>query len=313
MVEEETGEQFVWGRGAIDDKHSVVGILQALDTMLAREERPARTFYIALGHDEEVGGKRGAREIAVRLEQLLEEHQEKLDFLLDEGMTVMEGVIPGMEDPVVYIGVVEKGWTMLNLRVEGEQKHSSTPPRQSATGVLARAISSLEQHRSPARFSEGPEYDTMTYLAPHMTFLYKLALSNLWIFHQIVSSVFAGQFRILPSTKSNNTLFSGTGDSSLDAVQRTTTAVTVVRAGFKDNVVPGEASAIVNHRIHPSETLVDILSHDRKVIDDERVNITPIGYVPPPPVSPYSNDVTPFQIIANSALQVWKPCIRCPE
>ena len=89
--------------------------------------------------------------------------------------------------------------------------------------------------------------------------------------------------------------------------------MTVVRAGFKDNVVPGEASAIVNHRIHPSETLVDILSHDRKVIDDERVNITPIGYVPPPPVSPYSNDVTPFQIIANSALQVWKPCIRCPE
>ena len=61
VEEEETGEQFVWGRGAIDDKHSVVGILEALDTMLVREERPARTFYIALGHDEEVGGEQGAR------------------------------------------------------------------------------------------------------------------------------------------------------------------------------------------------------------------------------------------------------------
>ena len=99
-------------------------------------------------------------------------------------------------------------------------------------------------------------------------------------------------------------MFPVAGDSSLDAVQRTTTAVTVVRAGFKDNVVPGEAEAIVNHRIHPTETIEDILRHDRKVIDDERVQISQLGYVPPPPVSPYSNDVTPFQIIANSALQV---------
>ena len=134
-VVEEDGEQFVWGRGAIDDKHSLVGILQALEVLLARGERPARTFYLALGHDEEVGGERGAKQIALKLEEKLEENDEKLDFLLDEGMTVMEGVIPGMEDPVIYIGVVEKGWTMLELRVEGEQKHSSTPPRQSATGT----------------------------------------------------------------------------------------------------------------------------------------------------------------------------------
>ena len=77
-----------------------------------------------------------------------------------------------------------------------------------------------------------------------------------------------------------------TGDPGLDAVQRTTTAVTIVEAGFKDNVVPGEASAIVNHRIHPSETIEDILDHDRRVIDDERVEITQLGYFPPAPVSP---------------------------
>ena len=111
-----------------------MGILQALDVLLARGDQPVRTFYVALGHDEEVGGQHGAREMAVKLEEMLEENGEKLDFLLDEGMTVMEGVIPGMEDPVIYIGVVEKGWTMLDLRVEGEQRHSSTPPRQSATG-----------------------------------------------------------------------------------------------------------------------------------------------------------------------------------
>ena len=72
----------------------------------------------------------------------------------------------------------------------------------------------------------------------------------------------------------------------------------------QDNVVPGEARAVVNHRIHPTETLDDILQHDKKVINDDRVEIKTLGYFPPPSISPYSNDVSPFQIVANSALQV---------
>ena len=155
LVEDE-GEQFVWGRGAIDDKHSLVGIMQALDILLARGERPERTLYIALGHDEEVGGHQGAGNIAQKLQQLLEENDEQLDFLLDEGMTVLEGVIPGMEEPVIYIGVVEKGWTMLELSVEGEQRHSSTPPRQSATGELCRRSPSPSLSVSLQEFWPGP-------------------------------------------------------------------------------------------------------------------------------------------------------------
>ena len=50
-------------------------------------------------------------------------------------MTVMHGVVPGVSDPVIYIGVVEKGWAMLELSVIGDQKHSSTPPRHSAPGA----------------------------------------------------------------------------------------------------------------------------------------------------------------------------------
>jgi len=201
-------------------------------------------------------------------------------------MTVMHGVVPGVSDPVIYIGVVEKGWAMLELSVIGDQKHSSTPPRHSAPGILSGGLSKLEKHRSPSKFGEGPEIDTMSYLAPYMSFIYKLALSNLWMFKDIVSSFLAN-------------------DENIDAIQRTTTAITIIQAGFKENVVPGEAKAIVNHRIHPSETIDDILKHDKKVIDDNRVEIKTLGYKEPPPVSPYSNDATPFQIIANSALQIF--------
>ena len=105
--------------------------MQALKSMLASGERPRRTVYIGLGHDEEVGGAQGAGHIAARLGALLQEHGETLDFLLDEGMTVMQGVVPGLADPAIYIGVVEKGWAMLELSVQGEQKVR----QQSVVGV----------------------------------------------------------------------------------------------------------------------------------------------------------------------------------
>lgn len=285
-IVEEDGTEFVFGRGAIDDKHSLMGILQSLETILVSGDRPRRTFYIGLGHDEEISGHQGAALISRELQSQLEENEETLEFLLDEGMTVMQGVVPGLEDPALYIGVVEKGWASLELRVEAAQKHSSTPPRHSAAGILAGALSRLEKKRSPAKFGSGPERDTMQYLAPHMSFMYKLGLANLWMLGELVSGILGK-------------------DENTDAIQRTTTAITIVQAGFKDNVVPGEARAVVNHRIHPTESLEDILKHDREVINDDRVEIKTLGYFPPPSISPYSNDVTPFQIVANSALQVF--------
>ena len=168
----------------------------------------------------------------------------------------------------------------------GDQSHSSAPPRESTIGILAKAVSNLEKHRSPAKFSSGPEYDSMSYLAPHASFLFKLILSNLWLFKDAVSSVLAG-------------------GSELDAIQRTTTAVTIIEGGIKENVIPSFARAIVNHRIHPTEVLDDILKHDKHVIDDDRVKIETKGYFPPPPISPYSNDAVAFQVIANSALDVF--------
>ena len=155
---------------AIDDKHSVVGILQALSIVLGNGGKPERTLYVAFGHDEEVSGHGGAGEIAKVLKGLLEENNEKLDFLLDEGMFVMQDVVPGVDDPVIYIGVVEKGWTTLELTVNGDQSHSSAPPRESTIGILAKAVSNLEKHRSPAQFSSGPEYDSVSYLAPMLPF-----------------------------------------------------------------------------------------------------------------------------------------------
>lgn len=186
---EEEGEKFVFGRGSMDDKQSVLGILEALKFMINEDHQPERTFYVAFGHDEEVGGDRGAGKLAEELREILDERGEKLSFILDEGMFVMDKIFPSITDPVAYIGVVEKGWAEVNLTVRGTQGHSSTPPKESSIGILSKAISTLEENPQPSRFGSSVEYDTIEYLAPHASFAYKLVLGNLWLFKPIVSKV----------------------------------------------------------------------------------------------------------------------------
>ncbi|MFC5271836.1 M20/M25/M40 family metallo-hydrolase [Adhaeribacter terreus] len=58
----------IWGRGAIDDKMSIIGILEATEMLLKQGFQPKRTIYLAFGHDEEVGGKYGAQAIVKHLQ-----------------------------------------------------------------------------------------------------------------------------------------------------------------------------------------------------------------------------------------------------
>ena len=133
----------------------------------------------------------------------------------------------------------------------GQQQHSSIPPKQSVVGVLARAVAQLEANPQPSRFGTGVESDMFAYLAPHMSFAYRLVLANLWLFNGLFVDLI-GQSK------------------TTDALQRTTTAVTIMNSGFKVNVIPSKATAIVNHRVHPVDNLELVLQHDQNVIDDWR-------------------------------------------
>ena len=58
---------YMWGRGAMDDKITVMGILEAAETLLKRGFQPRRTLYFAFRHDEEIGGLQGAKPLAETL------------------------------------------------------------------------------------------------------------------------------------------------------------------------------------------------------------------------------------------------------
>ncbi|MGH9903657.1 MAG: M20/M25/M40 family metallo-hydrolase, partial [Pyrinomonadaceae bacterium] len=89
-------DEFVWGRGAWDDKAGVVGILEAVEMLLGEGFQPRRTVYLAFGHDEELGGPRGA----VKIVELLQSRGVAPEFVLDEGGAITEGLVPGVGSPV---------------------------------------------------------------------------------------------------------------------------------------------------------------------------------------------------------------------
>uniref|UniRef100_A0A665VNH3 Peptidase M20 dimerisation domain-containing protein n=1 Tax=Echeneis naucrates TaxID=173247 RepID=A0A665VNH3_ECHNA len=134
---------FIYGRGTIDDKGALMGILQALEYLLMKGYAPRRGFYIALGHDEEARGGKGAVNIA----RLLKERGVQLSFILDEGLAIVDGVISGLQGPAALIGISEKGWATVKLSATMAPGHSSMPPRETSIGILAAAINRVLERK----------------------------------------------------------------------------------------------------------------------------------------------------------------------
>jgi carboxypeptidase PM20D1 len=238
---------YIWGRGTLDDKVSAFGILEAVEMLLQAGYQPNRSIYIAFGHDEEVGGTNGAKEIA----QFFKDQGITFEFVVDEGSIILNNALKGLQPPLAMIGIAEKGYTTVTLTAQGEGGHSSMPPPHTAIGILSKAICRLEDNPMPAS-TEGPLSLMLETLAPEMQQPYRTVFSNLWLFEGVLK-------RQLSAGNASN------------AIVRTTTAPTMLQAGIKDNVLPTTASATVNFRIRPTETVDDVLRHVRHIIADERI------------------------------------------
>uniref|UniRef100_A0A1A8S649 Peptidase M20 domain containing 1 n=1 Tax=Nothobranchius rachovii TaxID=451742 RepID=A0A1A8S649_9TELE len=142
---------FIYGRGTIDDKCSLMGILQALEYLLIKGYMPRRGFYIGLGHDEEIKGYKGAMNIV----RVMKQRGVKLSFVLDEGLAILDGIISGLEGPAALIGLTEKGQANVKLSVSMPPGHSSIPPKESSIGILASAVKRLEENPMPRLFGLG--------------------------------------------------------------------------------------------------------------------------------------------------------------
>ncbi|MGH7950160.1 MAG: M20/M25/M40 family metallo-hydrolase, partial [Candidatus Binataceae bacterium] len=199
------------------------------------------------------------------------------------GGSIVEGVVSGIDAPVAMVGVAEKGYMTIELAAKAEGGHSSMPPRHTAIGILSRAIQRLEDHPFPARF-EGLSEQMFSAFAPATSMPLRAVFANTWLFGPIISY----QLSRAPRT---------------DATIRTTTAVTMIDGGVKENVLPGEVRAIVNFRILPGDTADTVLDHVRNTIGDQRISVRVLTAREATSVA--STETAGYRAIERSILEVF--------
>jgi len=283
---------FIWGRGAWDNKSNLFSQLEAVEMLVASGFQPKQTVYLFFGQDEEVSGHRGAEVLAKRFKA----ENVKLEFILDEGTLIIEGILKGLDKPAALIGMAEKGYLTVILTATATPGHSSMPPpspRESAIGMMSAALSRLEDKQFPVQIRglAGDMFDT---LAPEMTSpTNRIALSNLWLTKSLLESQLSKS-------------------ASTAALMRTTTALTVMNAGERDNVLPGRAEAKVNFRVLPGDTSDDVIKHTLLAVGEAPIKAAKHpGFSEPSKVA--RTDAAGYQAIAKSVRQLHPDVIVAPS
>jgi carboxypeptidase PM20D1 len=259
----ELKDGFVYGRGAQDMKGVLVALLEGAEELIRQGFRPRRDLWFAFGGDEERTGLTGA----MRAAGWFKERGLRFSWILDEGSSVVLNQIPGVEKPLALFSIEEKGFLSLELSVAQKPGHASKPPRVQAAAVLARALLRLSRRPFPYRLVSTVEsfYSRLSSLASG------------------TAALIMGRPRLLGSLFFS--LFA-TGPQ-MDAMFRTTLAMTQLEGSAADNVMPSEVRAIINLRLLRPWTVEGAIGFVKGVIGDERVSVKVYGMgndpVPPNP------------------------------
>lgn len=268
----------VWGRGSVDYKIGVAGILQACEDIMTEEFLPARSVLLAFGHDEETGGMNGAAEIV----RMLRERDIQLSSVLDEGGYIY--TLPWLREDVAVIGLAEKGYLTLRLIARGEQGHASVPGIRTAAGALGECLSLLEKHQMPAKLSEPVNRmfratESLFIDLPQEGFA-SLSLSEMT---EIIEKWSLG-----------------------NAFIRTTTAPTMLHGSSRENILPSEVTALVNFRSVPGDHSNDIVKHVKEIafplgVEVEFEDIRKVFE----PSSEASTETDDYRSICEAVEQIW--------
>ncbi|EZP26893.1 M20/M25/M40 family metallo-hydrolase [Microbacterium oleivorans] len=254
----------VHARGAVDDKGSLVAILEALESLVAEGFTPSQDVYLAFGHNEEVAGD-GAQAIV----EVLRARGVRPSLVLDEGGAVVEGALPRVVVPTAVIGVAERGVMTVHLTARELGGHASTPPREPATARLARAVLRLHRRPFPTRLV-APVRGMFETVAPHTAGTLRHVFASIGMTGRVLVKVFP---RLGPE---------------LNALVRTTAVVTELTGATGANVLATSARASVNVRLLPGDTAASAVRRIRKVVGDPLIEVDVVSASEPSPVSPWS-------------------------
>lgn len=251
----------VWGRGTLDDKGSLVAICVAIEALLEAGFAPTRDVWLLFGHDEETMGSGAADAIAE-----LDRRGVRPAWALDEGGAIIEPPIAGVTRDVAVVGVAEKGFANVRMRVAQTGGHASTPPRLPATSRLARAIRRLDFATWPRSLPE-PALRMLELLGAEGSGAQGAVLRNVRRARPLVERILARQ-------------------DETRAMLATTAVVTQLSGAAAANALAEEAVAVVNCRIALGSSVDETVAFIRRAIRDDAVELTVLHGHGPSPESP---------------------------
>ncbi len=276
----------LWGRGTLDTKGTLNGILQAAETLIGEGFVPKQDVYFAFGGNEEVNGD-GADEIV----NLFKERGITPGAVLDEGGAVATGIFPGVKKPCAVIGIAEKGMLNMEYSVKGGGGHASSPAPKTPIGRLARACVKVEKHTFKYRLTK-PTRELFNTVGRHSNFLYRLIFANQWCFSPLLS------------------LFAKLSGGEFNAVVRTTTAFTQMEGSKGMNVIPPYAKMVSNHRIIPGETVESVAAEIERAVGDKKIKCRVINGMSPSVISDTKCEA--FERVSSTVAETWQDAIVTP-
>lgn len=211
----------LWGRGAVDMKDMDAMILAAVGDILAEGRLPERELVLGFFADEEAGGLYGAS-------WLVDEHPE-LFAGATEAISEVGGYSITIGDERAYLlQTGEKSLVWVRLVAHGTAAHGSRLVRDNAITRLAEAVAAIGRREWPLRLTDTTR--------------------------ELLAAI-AGTLGVDPERVSPDELALATGSASgfITATLRTTSNPTLLDAGYKHNVIPDRAEALVDIRTLPGE------------------------------------------------------------
>ena len=278
---------FVYGRGAVDDKEIVTAGLMVMLLLQRRQIKLNRdVIFVA------EAGEEGSPNVGIDF--LVSRHWDEIaaEYALAEGGSA---VAVGGKVRYLAITTAEKVPRGVRLIARGTSGHASRPTPNNAVAHLAAAVAKLSEWRTPIRLNETTRayFERLSSISPPDE---------------------ADRYRHIADPERGPEIdrYFERYEPAHFAILRTTLTPTMLKAGFRSNVIPSEAEAVVDIRALPDEDMPRLYQAMRALIADPSVEIEP-GKPDRPATPPSRTETVMYQALEHAQHKMFPKAVTLPS